>query len=160
MNSDIRVVEHPMQLTAGMRATVPMDGLTAFFTEAFAKTMSALEAQGIQPSGPPFGKYYGTPGSMVDVEAGFPVSERISSLNGIEPGALPSGLVVEAVHTGSYDTLDRTYADVDRFCAAAGLTAGPLMWESYLSGPEFEPDPARWQTLICQPVVEREVDVS
>jgi effector-binding domain-containing protein len=64
---------------------------------------------------------------------------------------LPGGQIVEAVHVGPYDTMALTYADIERFFAAKGLTPGDVMWESYLSDPGTQPDPATWRTLISWP---------
>lgn len=150
--TEIQITERAEQPTAGIRETVPMAELTEFFGRAFTQTMAALEAQGAHPAGPPFGKYYGTPTSVIDVEAGFPVSAAISPAGEVRPGTLPAGRAVEAIHIGPYDTMTSTYAEVERFIAEAGLVAEPVMWESYLSGPEEQPDPATWQTVICWPV--------
>lgn len=150
--SDITITEHGEQPTAGIREKVLMTELTEFFGRAFQETMAALAAQGVQPAGPPFGKYYGTPSDVVDVEAGFPVSAAITPAGDVVPGSLPAGKVVETVHVGPYDTMDTSYAAVQRFMAEKGLTPGRVMWESYLSDPEAEPDPATWRTQICWPV--------
>lgn len=138
--------------TAGVRKTVPVDSLTDFFSEAFSETIRALKAQGIAPAGPPFGKYYGRPGATVEVEAGFPVSRPISPDGQVIPGSLPGGRNVEAVHVGPYDQIGATYTLMGDFIASQHLVAGDLMWESYLSDPELEPDPAHWRTLISWPV--------
>jgi effector-binding domain-containing protein len=135
-----------------MRRTVAMSALTEFFAEAFSETMRVLGMRGITPIGPPFGKYYGQPDSMVDVEAGFPVSAPIEQVEEIIPGSLPGGRVVEAEHVGAYEEMDRTYAAMRRFFADAGMTPGDVMWESYLTDPGAEPDPAKWRTLISWPV--------
>lgn len=148
----IRIIEHDEQLTAGVRETVPMDQLTAFFSRAFAETMAVVTAQGTRPVGPPFGKYHGEPGATVDVEAGFPVASPITATGHVTPGVLPGGRVVEATHVGPYDTMERTYAEVERFITAARLTPCDIMWESYLSDPHDEPDPATWRTEIFWPV--------
>ena len=34
---------------------------------------------------------------------------------------------------------------------AEGLTPGDIMWEYYLSDPETEPDPEKWQTRVIWP---------
>lgn len=150
--TEIRITERDEQPTAGIRETVAMAKLTEFFGRAFGQTMATLQAQGVQPAGPPFGRYYGMPTDVVDVEAGFPVSTAITPAGDVRPGTLPAGSVVEAVHVGPYDTMTDTYAEVEKFIANAGLVAGPVMWESYVTGPEEHPDPATWQTRICWPV--------
>lgn len=148
----IQITEHDEQLTAGVRERVPMTELTDFFSRAFQDTMAALQAQGVRPAGAPFGKYYGAPGAVVDVEAGFPVASAIAPAGNVVPGRLPAGRLAEATHIGPYDTMTDTYSEMERFFRDAGLTPDPVMWESYLSDPEAEPDPAQWRTMICWPV--------
>jgi len=148
----IRITEHSEQATAAVRERVPMAELTEFFTRAFRDTMTAMQAQGVHPAGPPFGKYYGRPNTMVDVEAGFPVSSTITPADNVLPGILPGGRVLEAVHIGPYDTMEMTYSAMERYVADAKLTPGDVMWESYLTDPETVPDPAKWETLICWPI--------
>ena len=120
--TDIRIAAYDEQPTAGRRETVPFAELTDFFGRAFAETMAVLQSQGVDPTGPPFGKYYGTPTAVVDVEAGFPVAQTIAASGGVVPGTLPGGKVVEAVHVGPYDTMEKTYAEIQRYVADAGLT--------------------------------------
>ena len=151
MGADIDVAERVEVTTAGVRRVVPMDDLPEFFSHAFSETMRALTAQGIRPSGPPFGKYYGLPRATVDVEAGFPVAAPVRADGEVVPGTLPGGQMVEAVHIGPYGTMALTYADIERFFAKNGWTPGDVMWESYLSDPGVEPDPATWRTLISWP---------
>lgn len=148
----IQIREQDEQLTAGVRERVPMPELTGFFSRAFEDTMAALQAQGVHPAGAPFGKYYGPPGAVVDVEAGFPVAAAIAPAGNVVPGSLPAGSVAAATHIGPFDTLADTYADLERYFADAELTPAPVMWESYLTDPEVEPDPAGWRTEICWPV--------
>jgi effector-binding domain-containing protein len=154
MTADVEVVNRTATLTAGVRNTVPMEGLSEFFSHAFSETMRVLDAQGLHPAGPPFGKYYGMPGATVDVEAGFPVTTPVAPDGEVAPGTLPGGEVVEAIHLGPYDTMAQTYAVIEQFFAATGRTPGGVMWESYLSDPSNEPDPATWRTLISWPAAD------
>lgn len=154
--TDIRIIEHDEQATAGVRETVPMSELTEFFSRAYTQTMAALQAHGTYPAGPPFGKYYGMPTEVVDVEAGFPVAATIATADGVVSGILPAGTIVTAIHVGPYDSMADTYAEVQRFFAENHLVPSDVMWESYLSDPELEPDPAKWRTLICWPVTPTE----
>ncbi|MFJ6000564.1 GyrI-like domain-containing protein [Arthrobacter sp. NPDC092385] len=148
----IQMIQHSEQPTAGVREQVPMTELPGFFSRAYRDTLAALRAQGVHPTGAPFGKYYGRPGAVVDVEAGFPVAAAIAPAGNVVSGTLPAGTVVEATHTGPYDTMTDTYAELDRYFSDAKLTSGSVMWESYLSGPDAEPDPTKWRTEICWPV--------
>lgn len=150
--TNIHITEHVEQSTAAVREMVPIAELADFFSRAFQDTMAALQEQGVQPVGAPFGKYYGRPDATVDVEAGFPVSATIAPVGSVVPGHLPGGKVVEATHVGPYDTMERTYSALERYFADRKLTPGDVMWESYLTDPEIEPDPANWHTQICWPI--------
>lgn len=151
--ANIRIVDEPQQWTAGVRERVPAAGLTAFFSRAFQETTRVLQAQHVRPTGAPFGKYYGSPTDTIDVEAGFPVGSHITGTGDVGPGTLPGGSAVEAMHIGPYDTLEDTYAEIERYMSAANLTPAAVMWENYVTDPEAEPDPQKWQTRICWPFV-------
>jgi effector-binding domain-containing protein len=150
--TEIRVSEHTEQPTAVLREQVAMSELPEFFQRAFEEVMAAVQAQNIPCVGPPFGKYYGMPGETVDLEAGFPVAAAVAPTGDVVPSTLPGGPVVEAVHVGPYDTLEQTYGELESWMEEQDLRGADVMWESYLSDPEAEPDPATWRTLICVPV--------
>lgn len=148
----IEIVDLAPQATAGLREQVRLADLTAFFEGAFPLVAAELERQGVAPSGPPFARYRGMPGATVDVEAGFPVAAAVAGHDGVEPGSLPGGRAARAVHVGPYDTLELTYAEI---AEAVGETGGRLadeMWESYLDGPDTQPDPGAWRTLVTCPL--------
>lgn len=140
------------QATAGVREQVPLGDLTAFFERAFPLVTAELERQGVAPAGPPFAHYHGMPGATVDVEAGFPVAAVIAHHDGVEPGSLPGGMTARALHVGPYDTLELTYAEVAEAVQGRGGSLAEEMWESYLDGPDTEPDPGAWRTLVTCPL--------
>lgn len=150
--TEIRMTEHQAQMTAVVRERVPVRDLPQFFGRALSKAMSAVQAQGRHPVGPPFSLYHGMPTDSVDVEAGFPVDGPITAVDGVTPSSLPAGRVVEATHVGPYDTLPQTYEEIVGHLKEQGLTPSSDMWEVYLSDPEQEPDPATWRTQIFWPV--------
>lgn len=150
--SDIHVVDVVEQPTAGVRGSVPMAELSEFFARAFHDTTAALEAQGVHPVGPPYGRYRGAPGAVVDVEAGFPVAAPVAATGTVVPGRLPGGRAVQTVHVGPYDTMARTYAEIEAFVADHDLARSATVWETYLSDPDTEPDPATWRTRITWPL--------
>lgn len=151
-NSDPRMVHTVEQPTAVVREKVPMDALTQFFGRAFSTVMAAVQAQNVQLAGPPFALYRGMPTQTVDVEAGFPVNANFTDTEGVATGTLPEAEAFEAIHLGPYDTLDRTYGLIQERMRAEGFTPSDMMWEYYLSDPETEPDPMKWQTRVVWPL--------
>ena len=148
---DVKIVELQEQPTAVIREQVAMNALPEFFGRAFAEVSTAMEAQSMQPAGPPFALYRGMPTETVDVEAGFPVSTTIAAVNGVQAGTLPACRAVQAMHVGGYDTLDTTYEAVKQRMREEGMKASDDMWEYYLS--DQSTDPATWRTLVIWPVL-------
>ena len=151
-NTDPRMIHTHEQATAVVRETVPMAALTDFFGRAFGAVMGAAQAQGVQLAGPPFALYRGMPTEAVDVEAGFPVNAGFRDADGVATGTLPEADAFEAIHVGPYDTLGTTYGTIQERMREEGLNPSDTMWEYYLSDPETEPDPAKWQTRVVWPV--------
>ena len=152
--TEIHLIERDEQATAAVRERVPVSELPQFFDRVYHETMAALTAQGLHPTGPPFAKYYGKPTDTADVEAGFPASGPVSGSGDVIAGTLPGGKVVEAMHVGPYDTMETTYHEMVAWVGEHGLTPSDVMWETYLSDPREEPDPATWRTQIFWPVSE------
>jgi effector-binding domain-containing protein len=150
-------VQHPRKVhlteqpVAVVRERVPMTSLTEFFGRAFGTVMGAAQMQGAALAGPPFALYRGVPGDTVDVEAGFPVSGNFKETDGVSRDVLPETDALEALHIGPYDTLQETYGGIQQQMEAEGLRPSDMMWEYYLSDPDKEPDPAKWQTRVVWP---------
>lgn len=140
---------HP---AAGIRAEAPMAELREVFDRGFPAVMQAVMTQGGAIAGPPFGYYPRMPGETVEVVVGFPVGASFTAEGEVEPFELPGGRVVTGTHVGPYETLERTYGELMAWTEAEGLTLAEGMWESYLSDPSAEPDPATWRTLIVWPL--------
>ena len=93
------------------------------------------------------------PTDTVDVAAGFPTAGRIAAAaEGVVPFELPGGRAVQFLHVGSYDDLGEAYARMTAWMGEQGLTPADAMWESYLTEPTPDGDPAVNQTLITWPV--------
>lgn len=140
------------QHTAVLRADVPMAELPAVFDRAFHAVMRTVAAQGLTVTGPPFGFYPRMPTATVEVAAGFPVSAPVAPDGDVTAMELPGGRVITGIHIGSYDEMARTYQELTEWAASQGLQLAEGMWESYLTDPSVQPDPATWRTLITWPV--------
>lgn len=140
------------QPAAVVRAEVPMQELRAVFDRGFHAVMRVAEAQGVTVSGPPFGFYPRMPTDTVEVVVGFPVSADVTPDGDVGPFELPGGRVITGIHVGPYEGLEATYRELTEWAAAEGHTLADHMWESYLSDPLAEPDPATWQTRITWPM--------
>lgn len=147
---EVRAIES--QTAAVVRGTVPMSELSAFFERAFHAVMAAAAAQEVEITGPPFGYYPSEPTETVEVAAGFPTARALEPVDEVVPLELPAGTAAVTVHTGPFDTLAETYAQLEAWMQEEGRHPVGPMWERYLSDPETEPDPATWRTEIVWPV--------
>lgn len=156
---DIAVVELPPQPVVIIRRQVPMAELTEFFGHAFTRLAAAIGQAGGTAVGPPFAWYHGVPTAEVDVAAGFAVDGiddgsdlPNGSVDGAEVTTRPGGRAAVCVHLGPYDTLEVSYAEVERWMVEHDLVGRDDMWEEYLTDPGSQPDPTVWETRIVVPL--------
>jgi effector-binding domain-containing protein len=152
------------QPTAAVRVTQPMESmdLAALFDEHLPNIAHRLADMGIEPAGPPFGRYHQFGPDQVDVEIGIPLAAPASSLRPLaeaEPGELgaselPGGQVAITIHRGAYDGLSKTYDALhDWIHAQPGYDDGDGPWESYVDMPQDMADPSGARTEVIWPLV-------
>jgi effector-binding domain-containing protein len=146
----VTTVEH--QPAAVVRAEVPLAEIRTLFDRGFGEVLRVVQAQGIAVAGPPFGFYPRMPTDTVEVAVGFPVAAPVTADGDVAPFELPGGQVVTGLHVGPYERLEATYRELTEWAAAHGHALAAHMWESYLTDPAVEPDPAGWQTRVTWPV--------
>jgi len=66
MSHDPQLQDRPAQHYAGIRTTVPMDGISGAVDEAFPELFGWLAGNGIAPAGAPFIRYL-----VIDMTAGL-----------------------------------------------------------------------------------------
>ena len=150
----IGLIDVEEQHTIAIRRRVPLAELSTFFGEAFDAVAAAVEL-----AGAPFARYRGNPTDTIDVEAGFPLIEPYGGVDGeLVPGVLPAAHAIEAVHQGSYETLQETYVQTETWARDHRLVQQEEMWERYEAGPQSDPDPLTWRTRIVWPVALPQVE--
>lgn len=140
------------QPVLSVREKVSFSELSEKLGQFVGEVFGYLQQQGVQPAGPPFSRYHGFDGDKVDLEAGLPTPGALPGSGRIQPGELPGGAVVSAVHTGSYDSLPQAGAALDAWLAENGREAAGANWEVYWVAPGQDPDPSSWKTEVFKPV--------
>jgi effector-binding domain-containing protein len=133
------------QPSVAVRVSQPMAelDLASLFDEHLPNIAHRLADIGVEPAGPPYGRYHQFGPEIVDVEIGIPTSAPVGILAPIEvaqPGELaasqlPGGQVAITVHRGAYDRLTQTYDALHEWIHAQGHDEGPGPWESYVDDP-------------------------
>lgn len=150
--TEISLIDVEERPTVAVRRQVRMEELPDFFARVFDEVAAQVEQAGAHLGGAPFARYRGSPGEVVDVEAGFPLTAPWPGGGDLVAGSLPAARAVEAVHRGSYETMRETYLEIERWVAEHELHVQQDCWELYEAGPSSDPDPATWRTRIVWPV--------
>lgn len=142
---------------------VPMATISGLFDAVFGSAFPAAFAQGLQPAGPAFALYTRLtdgPDAMADVEIGFPLDGPLLEQLDDDPveveglrvvaSALPAGVVAVTSHVGGFDGLGEAWGRFLGEIGAKGMTPGIPFWESYVTEPSPDMDPATLRTdLYC-----------
>lgn len=158
MHTEPGTVERPEQPYVAVRGTVTMATISTM-ADRIPEVFAWLAARGLDPAGPPFLRYLVIDMKHeLEVEAGVPLAAPVAGDGEIRAGVLPAGRYAAVTHTGPYDGLVPTIADLRRWADDQGLAWDMTRegrverWgcriESYRTDPRQEPDPAAWETDV------------
>jgi effector-binding domain-containing protein len=135
------------QHTAVVHGRLTMDRIADFLGGAFGEVMGVAAAQGLHPTGAPFGRYRLVGEDQIEIEAGFPLSGVVTATGRVEPATLPGGRVATTLHVGDYADVGAAYDAAQRFLTDEGYEVSGDPWECYLD----EPDVAQPRTEVFMP---------
>lgn len=160
----VRLLRAPAVPTAVVQATdVPMATIAGLFDAVFGKIFPVAFEQGLTPAGPAFALYTRLtdgPDAAADVEIGFPldgplleqVHDDAVEIDGLRlvASVIPAGEVAVTTHLGGFDGLGRAWGEFFGEIGAMGRAPGIPFWESYVTEPSPDMDPADLRTdLYC-----------
>lgn len=149
---EIKVEEVKAQPTMTTRFEAAPEELAANYSRALGAVYAYVMSAGGEVAGPPFGWYHAMQDGKFDVETGLPVVKPLAERGEIKPSKLPGGMVATTTHVGPYDGLGDAHEALETWAREHGkkATAGP--WESYITDPGNEPDPAKYRTKLFLPL--------
>jgi effector-binding domain-containing protein len=143
-----RILTTAAELTAIVHITIPRSEIRTVVGPGIGEVMAALKAQGIAPAGPMFSHHLKMQPDIFDFELGVPVTQAVVPTGRVKPGRLPATTVARTIYHGAYDDLGAGWGELMQWIATNGHTAAPDLWESYVTGPESNPDPTAWRTEL------------
>ncbi len=147
----MEIKETQEQQTIVVRTTTSLEGIPATLGSIYGELMEYLQRNGLTITGYPFVLYHNADMAALDIEAGFPVGTVVSGEGRVQPGSIPGGKVLSAIHIGPYSTLEKTYTPVMEHIKKEGLQVTEWMYEVYLNSPE-EVSEDQLETEICFPL--------
>jgi len=91
--------------------------------------------------------------SIIDIEAGIPISENIQpNSQRIKLNKIDTGFYVSATHFGAYERLPETYFGINEWMRKNKVTIIGPPFEFYISDPSSTANQEEWKTLISFPV--------
>jgi len=131
-----------------------MEEISVQLTELYPLLYQTAGEQGLEVIGVPFVDYldYDEATGFSNYRAGIQVSGMGRDAGRVKAEHFPETRVVQAIHKGSYETSDVTYAAVDAYIQDHGLEVKGDALEFYKVGAMNEPEPTMWETLVAFPL--------
>jgi effector-binding domain-containing protein len=144
----------------GIRTRAAIPELPTVIPQLHSQVYARLREQGVDPSGPPFIRYYVI--DMVgelDIELGVPIDSALPGEGRVQAGVLPAGRYATLIYTGDYPGLVGAtaallqWADDNGIVWQTSASGADVEWgarvEFYLTDPAEESDPAKWETELA-----------
>ena len=152
---DFEIRSIPQQHIAAIRLSAAMDQVGEVMGQAFPKLYQAVTEAGAVPAGPPLTRYFSYGGPIIEFECAIPVAERLAGAgddDDVKPGEIGGGEAAVGMHVGPYDTIGATWEAIGSWVEEQSRVPSDPAWESYLTDPSEEPNPAKWMTEVCMPL--------
>jgi effector-binding domain-containing protein len=149
--SAIEIRVEPEQQTAVVRHRITMQEVDRI-PGWLGVTYQAIQRAGLQPAGMPFLRTLTMDANGMEVEVGWPVAAPFTGDAEVQAGTLPGGPRAVVSYLGPYDGIAPAYEALQAWCAEHGHAIAGAPWETYVTDPHAEPDPAKWRTDVSFPV--------
>lgn len=156
-----KIDERTAQHYVGIRTQVPMSEMgSGIIPQLHSEVMAWLNQKGVKPSGAPILIYHVIDmANKLDIEMAWPVAKALENDGKIHAGTIPAGRYGSVLYTGDYSGLmeaNRVLIDWakdnnvawERWDSPTG-DAFAARYETYITDPGNEPDPAKWETEVA-----------
>jgi effector-binding domain-containing protein len=159
MMTEPKLEDRSEQPYVAVRTQATMQELASVIPQLLGEVFAWLGSQGVPPAGAPFIRYFVIDmAAQLDIALGVPVATAVPGNKRIAAGMLPAGRYATLVYTGVQNGIAANAALLDwgakqgfewqKWATANGAAWGARL-ESYLTDPEIEPDPAKWETEVA-----------
>jgi effector-binding domain-containing protein len=147
--SKIEVKVMGAQKALVIKADVPTAEVGPKMGEIYGFLFNYTVQNQINPVGPPFAVYLSfDPEGNTVFEAGLPVAEVVSGSGEVEYREYPATKAVSLLYTGPYEKMGPAYEKIMQYISENNLKDKGIAQEVYLTDPNEEQDPEKFQTII------------
>jgi effector-binding domain-containing protein len=160
MNTEPKIDEREELHYMGIRTQVTMGEMgSGIIPQLLNEIIAWLGKQGTEPQGAPFMRYHViNMAAKLDIELGFPVAEAMEGNGRVQMAVLPAGRYASLIYTGIQNGMAGNKVLID-WAKTNGVQwdrwddengdAFRSRYETYLTNPDDEPDPAKWETEVA-----------
>lgn len=151
-----QIIQTENQLTAIIHLVIPRAEIRHVMGPGLTELMVALANQGVVASGPVFSHHLIMDPSTFNFEIGVPIASPIKAVGRVRMGLLLGTTAARTIYRGPYQGLGPAWGEFVKWIVDNGHTPAMDLWESYVVGPESNPNPAAWQTEFTRPLIVEE----
>lgn len=158
MLNNPKVEFHDEQYYAAIRTKVKMSDIPLLLPPLIPEVLQWIKKNNITQVGPCFFRYLAfDDDSQLLVDVGMPTQTQVSGNEKIIAGSFPAANYVTVLHTGDYKELRDIHMELESWMKENGLKEGSqkidgteygARTEFYITDPQEEPDPKKWQTEV------------
>ncbi|MGB5822516.1 MAG: GyrI-like domain-containing protein [Proteocatella sp.] len=135
--SNFEILKQMEQSTLTIRTTTKIEDLPMIIGNSYDKIAQYLKELGELMTDVPFVAYHNFDMQNLDVEIGFPVSEKLPERDDIKSSSIKEGIVAFCMYQGAYRQMESVYSEMAKWIEDNGYTAIGTVYEHYYNGPEF-----------------------
>ena len=136
----------PEKLALMIRTRTSVQDMPSILGICYAEIIQYIKEKGAKEPMESFVRYYNMDMSNLDIDIGFTVLEKLPDKGRIKMSSIKEGKYAIALHEGPYDTLNKTYDNLNAFVKKQGYETETWVYEVYLNNPMDNPgDPPRTQ---------------
>ncbi len=146
-----QLMEEPAQPALTIRTQVAVENMPQIIGQAYGAIIQYAGELGAQPAGAPFVAYHNMDRQNMDVEIGFPFTEKLPGKGDIQASEIPGGRLAACLHVGPYDKMEGAYAELQQWMLMNGYESAGVGYEFYLNDPQTTP-PDLLETQLVFPL--------
>ena len=135
-----------------IREKVSPEEISAKMGEMYGKIMSIIQKNNLETTGMPYSVYYEMDETQIDVECGIPVTEVIEINEPFKSGTQNALNYAMLQYFGNYNQLENGHAQLQEWIKTHKFRLNGSPIEVYVTDPQDEPSPEKWQTNIYYPI--------